>query len=264
MTIKIKQLRGLAAVMGIGAVLAGSLSACSEQQLASFASGKVPYQASYWVVKADTSGSTAPETKPGGAYEREIMAALAQAGRNQATVYAGMIDGNAIGDAAWPIDGFSLRSGGGGGNARLAESARVRRASGLRGQVQRLLASRPTNGSDILGALQQVAQLGRDLPASAPKTLVLLSDGAINLSKFGGYDIYTDPPDSPAARRALIARFKQEGELPRLAGWKVYLGGIGVGIQDRRTAKAVVALWEALVPATGAELAGINSTLAFG
>jgi hypothetical protein len=264
MNTTIKQLRRLAAMIGIGAVLAGSLSACSEQQLASFVGGKVAYYPSYWVVEADTSGSTAPEAKLGGTYEKEVMAALAHAGRAQATVYAGAMDGNAIGDAAWPIDGVPLRSSAGGGNARLAESARVRKAAGLRPQVRNLLASRPTNGSDILGSLQQVAQLGRDLPAGAPRTLVLLTDGAINLSRFGGYDIYTNPPDSPAARRALIARFKQEGELPKLDGWKVYLGGIGVGIGDRRTARAVVSLWEALIPATGAQLVQINSTLAFG
>jgi hypothetical protein len=121
-----------------------------------------------------------------------------------------------------------------------------------------------SSGSDILGALQRVAQLGRSLPKGTSKTLVLLSDGALNLSRFGGYDIYENPPNSTAARRSLIARFKREGELPKLTGWKVYLGGIGVGIGDRRTARAVVALWEALIPATGAKLVQTSSTLSFG
>jgi hypothetical protein len=248
----------------VALVLAGSLSACSQQQLASFATGSAPYHPSYWVVEADTSGSTAPQARRGGSYEKQIMAALAQAGREQATVFAAAIDGNAIGDAAWQIDGVPLRSTGGGGNSNLAEASRVHKAAGLRGQVQTLLASRPTNGSDILGALQQVAQLGHDLPAGAPKTLVLLTDGAINLSRYGGYDVYNVPPDTVSFRRTLIAQFEREGELPKLAGWKVYLGGIGVGVGDRRTARGVVALWEELIPAAGAQLVQINPSLAFG
>jgi len=257
---KIKHVLILAAL----AFVAVLFTACSQQQVASFVTGTSTYRPSYWVIEADTSGSTESQTERGGRYEKEVRAALAQAAQAQATVFASAIDGNAIGDAAWQIDGVQLRSSAGGGNVRLAEAARVRRAGGLHGQVRRLLASRPTSGSDILGALQQVARLSRDLPAGAPKTLVLLTDGAINLGRFGGYDIYNEPPDTPAARRALVARFEGEGELPHLAGWKVYLGGIGVGIGDRRTARAVVALWEALIPATGAHLVQINSTLAFG
>jgi hypothetical protein len=245
-------------------VLAGGLEACSGQQLVSLATGKVAYHPSYWVLEADTSGSTAPQARRGGSYEGQMMAGLSQAAREQATVFATAVDGNAIGDAAWPIDRVQLRSSSGGGNAHLAEVGRVRKAEGLRRRVQALLSTRPTNGSDILGALQQVAQLGHDLPSGAPKTLVLLTDGAINLSRYGGYDAYDEPPETPLARRALIARFQREGELPKLDGWKVYLGGIGVGIGDRRTARAVVALWKALIPATGAELVQINPTLAFG
>ena len=94
---------------------------------------------------------------------------------------------------------------------------------------------------------------------------MLLTDGAINLSRFGGYDIYARPPRTPAERMALIAQFKREGELPRLRGWKVYLGGIGVGIGDRSTARDVVALWEALRSRPpGLSFVQINSTLAFG
>lgn len=246
------------------ALLAVGLTACSQQQVTSFVTGTSAYHPSYWVIEADTSGSTVSQTRRGGRYEQEVMAALTQAGRAQATVFAAAIDGNAIGDAAWQIDGVQLRSTAGGGNVRLAEAARVRQAVGLRDRVRRLLASRPTNGSDILGALQQVARLGRNLPAGVPKTLELLTDGAINLGQSSGYDIYNEPPDTPAARRALIARFKSEGELPQLTGWTVDLGGVAVGIGDRRTARAVVALWEELIPATGAELVQNNSTLTFG
>ncbi len=246
------------------AVFCASLMGCSQQQLASFVTGKAPVRPSYWVVEADTSGSAASQGHKGGPYEQEIMGALAEAAREQATVYGGAIDGNAVGDASWQIDGVPLISSAGGGNARLAEAARVRRTVGLREKVRQLLATRPTNGSDILGALQRVAQLGRSLPKGAPKTLVLLSDGAINLSRFGGYDVYAHPPDTPAIRRGLIAQFRAERELPDLSGWRVCLGGIGVGVGDRSTARAVVELWEALIPATGATLVQINSTLAFG
>lgn len=250
----------LAALVGVVA----TLTSCSTGQLAAFVSGKQGYWPSYWVIEADTSGSTAAQARRGGAYEQEVMSALDQAARNQATVYGGAIDGNSVGDASWQINGVSLRSSAGGGNARLAEAARVRSAGELRGKARQLLATHPTNGSDILGALQRVAQLGHSLPSGAHKMLVLLTDGALNLSRFGGYDVYTHPPDTPAARRRLIARFRREGELPELSGWKVYLGGIGVGIGNRTTARAVVELWEALIPATGARLVQINSTLAFG
>jgi hypothetical protein len=258
-TIKHFTLAGVLAVFS-----AGVFSACSQQQLASYVTGKATVRPSYWVIEADTSGSTAAQARRGGAYEQEIMGALGQAARKQATVYGGAIDGNAIGDASWQIDGVSPGSSAGGGNARLAEAARVRSAGELRGTARQLLATHPTNGSDILGALQRVAQLGHSLPKGTPKTLVLLSDGALNLSRFGGYDIYTNPPYTPATRGRLITRFKREGELPDLSGWKVYLGGIGVGIGDRATARAVLELWEALIPASGAKLVQINSTLAFG
>ncbi|HUB73992.1 MAG TPA: hypothetical protein VL979_08155 [Solirubrobacteraceae bacterium] len=260
---KIKRVVVVAAAVAATPVAVAALSACSQQQLASVVTGKLAYHPAYWVIEGDTSGSTERQGVRGGVYEHEIMAALAQAAHQQATVFAGAIDGNAIGDAAWQIDGVRLTASRDGGNAKLAEGARQRRADGLRGQVRRLLATRPTNGSDILGALQQVVHLTHSLPRGAPRTLVLLTDGAINLSKFGGYDVYTQPPDTRAVRQALIARFEREGELPQLAGWRVYLGGIGVGIGDRRTARAVVALWEELIAAAGAEVVQAGPTLAF-
>lgn len=245
-------------------VMALGLSACSQQQLVGFATGRTPHHASYWVIAADTSGSTDRQTQLGGAYEQEIMAALVRAAQEQATVYAAAIDGNAVADAGWTINGVALRSEAGGGNAQLAAAARVQLARGLRPRVRALLRSRPTNGSDILDGLLRVAQLGRDLPVGAPKTLVVVSDGAVNIAGFGGYDAYSQPPDSPAVRHGLIAQFRRGGELPRLRGWRVYLGGIGVGIGNRSTARGVIALWEELIPAMGAKLAAINSTLAFG
>ena len=255
-------LRVGATVMAVALPVAG-LSACSQQQFTEAVTGRTPYHANYWVIDADTSGSTASQTYPNGSYEQQIMAALALAARNQATVYAAPIDGNAVGDATWTIDGERLRSSAGGGNPQLAEAARVQMAQRLRPPVRALLHSRPTNGSDIVGGLQRVAQLGRDLPRSAPKTLVLLTDGAINLSLYGGYDVYAAPPNTPAKRRAVIAQLRRSDELPRLPGWNVYLGGIGVGIGDRTTARGVIALWEALVPAMGAHLVQVNSTLGF-
>jgi hypothetical protein len=263
MKIKAKNtLRTGATVVALALSVPG-LSACSQQQFTEAVTGRTPYRPNYWVIDADTSGSTASQTHPNGPYEQQIMAALAQAAREQATVYAAPIDGNAVGDVVWTIDGKRLRGSAGGGNRQLAEAARVQMAQRLCPQVRLLLHSRPTSGSDIVGGLQRVAQLGRDLPRSAPKTLVLLTDGAINLSRYGGYDVYSNPPDTPAKRRAVIARLKRSGELPRLPGWNVYLGGIGVGIGDRTTARGVVALWEALVPAMGARLVQINSTLEF-
>lgn len=251
-------------VAGATVLLAGSLSlsACSGQ-LTAFVTGKAPYRPSYWVIEADTSGSTAQQRRPGGAYEQEIMGALRVAARGQATVYASAVDGNAFGDAGWIINGVTLRSASVGGSAKLAEVARMRKARGLRPQARRLLETHPTGGSDIVGALQRVGQLAHDLPPRAPKTLVLLTDGAIDLQPYGGYDIYTDPPVTAAERQAVIASFKRAGELPNLTGWRVYLGGIALGVHDRRTARAVITLWEALIPATGAQLVQINSMLAW-
>jgi hypothetical protein len=259
----LKRITILAVLVLAGISLAVSFTACAPTKLTAFVTGKGTYRLSAWTILADTSGSTATQTKPGGVYEHEIMAALETAARMQATVYASAVDGNAIADGSWEINRVELRSTRT-SNAKLAERARARKARHLRGQVQHLLASRPTSGSDLLGGLQDVARFGRSLPKGLPKTLVLLTDGALNLSRFGGYDIYTNPPDAPDMRRRLIARFKREGELPNLSGWKVYLGGIGVGIGDRATARAVLELWEALIPATGATLVQINSTLAFG
>ncbi len=252
------------AAASIAAVLAIGLPACSQQQLVKFATGEGPHHPTYWVIDADTSGSTTSQTQPGGPYEQEIMAALAQGARDEATIYAAPVDGNTVADGTWTIDAAPLRTDAGGGNPRLAEVARTQSAERLRPRVRALLASRPTNGSDILGAFERVALLSRNLTPPGEKTLVLLTDGAINLSKYHGYDIYTEPPVTPALRHALIARFKRNGELPRLPGWNVYLGGIGVGIGNRATARATIALWAELVPAMGAHLAQMNSPIAFG
>lgn len=263
--------RGLRAG-GIGRVCASAYmaislgliaTACSQQQLVKFATGEKPYHQNYWVISADTSGSTTRQTQVGGPYEQEAMAALEEAAHEEATLYAAPIDGNSLADADWSINALSLHDSGGGGSARIAEAVDLQRARGLRGQIRTLLHTRLTNGSDIMGALARISQLGRDLPRDAPKTLVLLTDGAINLSLSGGYDIYTDPPDTPGARRALVALLKRRGELPSLPNWTVYAGGIGVGVGNRATAQAIIALWEELVPAMGARLVQMNSTLAF-
>jgi hypothetical protein len=257
--------RARSLTLTLGAMLtAGVMAGCSQAQLTSFVTGRTAHQPAVWVIEADTSGSTTFQTVVNGPYEHEILSALAEAARKEATVYAGPIDGNAIGDAGWLIDGARLSSTAGGGNAKLAELARVRQAGGLRNGVRRLLSTRLTNGSDILGALQAVSELGRNMPADTSKVLVLLTDGEINLSRFGGYDIYTDPPYTRRQRRALVARFTREGELPQLSGWRIYLGGIGVGNRDRRSARATVLLWNDLVPAMHATLVQDGATLAFG
>src|SRR5664280_1911003 len=103
MNVKIKNILRVGAIAAAVAVPTVSLAACSQQQLGGFVTGKTPYHPTYWVIDADTSGSTSSQTYTGGVYEEEIMGALAQAARSQATVYAGPIDGNAVGDAAWTI-----------------------------------------------------------------------------------------------------------------------------------------------------------------
>lgn len=257
---KIKHALIPAALALFGVVLAG----CG-QNLTAFVTGQGDARRqSVVVIQADTSGSTASQARRGGVYEHEILHTLEYAARKQSTVYAGAVDGNAVGDAGWQIAGVSLQSSAGGGNAQLAEAARVQKAKRLRSRVRKLLETHPTDGSDLLGGLQGVARLGGTLPGGESRTLVVLTDGGLNLSRFGGYDVYTDPPASEVKRRALVARFKREGELPRLTGWRVYLGGVGVGIGDRRTAQAVVRLWEVLIHATGARLVASEPTLALG
>jgi hypothetical protein len=255
----IGSLRLVVATIAVTAALAG----CSQTQLTGLVTGHTATRPTVWVVEPDTSGSTTPQTRIGGPYEHEIVSALAEAAREEATVYGAPIDGNAIADAGWLIDGIRLKSTGGGGNAKLAELARIRRASGLRRVVRQMLRTRPTNGSDILGALQGVSRFGRTVPPGTEKVAVLLTDGAINISGSGGYDIYTTPPDTREERKAVIARFKREGELPDLRGWKIYLGGVGVGISNRRTARATVLLWNELVTTMHATLTEESATLAF-
>jgi hypothetical protein len=242
--------------------LAVGLSACS-QQIAGFVTGKQSYHPNYWVIDADTSGSTASQTYRGGPYEQEMMAALEQSARETARVYAAPVDGDTLADGTWAINGVLLRTEAGGGSSQFAEAARVQMAKRLRPNVRAILRSRLTNGSDILGALRRVALLNKELPAGASKTLILLTDGAINLSRYGGYDAYSQPPDTTVKRHQIVAQLQRSGELPQLPGWNVYLGGIGVGIGNRTTASGVIALWEELVPAMGAHLIEINSLLSF-
>ena len=52
-------------------------------------------------------------------------------------------------------------------------------------------------------------------------------------------------------------------KLPKLAGFDVYLAGLGLGISNRETAKAMIRFWKELVPLTGAKLRSTDASLRF-
>jgi hypothetical protein len=244
---------------GIAAVIVSSvvLSGCA---LPESVGGPSRLNGPVTFIVADASGSTDAERRPGGLYETAAMKAVRETARHRGgEVFAAPIDGNSTADSTWVIDGrtFDEQLG---GNANLGEAARIRAAGSLRPAVRRLLRRGPRAGSDILGALQRVSLAAKAIPRTRRRVLVLLSDGAIVTS---GYDLYAHAPRNEGQRRAAIRDLRSRGELADLHGFSVALVGIGIGVSNRTTAKAALALWRELIPAMGGRLVSEDSSLRF-
>lgn len=210
----------------------------------------------------DTSDSTEQQRARGAAYQEALMnAVIPETARMCGDLFATAADGNAIANGRWIIDGAQFRQTAG-GNKTVAAEGRARKAQKDLGRhVQQLLRAHSTNGSDVLGALQRVAVTAKDVPAGRRKVIVLLTDGVLVVK--GHYSAYKTPLNTRERRKKFIARLRAGAELPDLRGVEVFLGGVGVGVGNRETAKAIIATWTTLVGEAGGELESIDSTLRF-
>lgn len=212
----------------------------------------------------DVSGSTAALRQPGGLYEAGVKKVIAETAKTCSTLFAApLVDGNAIGNpVGWVIDDKTFRQITLGGNDELGVAARQKAAMDTLGpKVRTLLTTKTTNGSDGLGAMRRVALAAASIAAGRPKRLVMFFDGVLNLR--GQYSLYETPINTPARRKKFINRLKRADEIPTLTNFDVYLAGLGVGVSNRETAKAVIRLWQELVPLTGARLRSTDASLRF-
>lgn len=208
----------------------------------------------------DVSGSTTALRQPDGLYTTTVEAAVTATAEACGSLYAGQVAGNGL-DTTWTIDGKAFRQTIG-GNEALGAAARAERAKqDVFPRIATLLSGQQTPGTDLLGVMSRVSDAAASLPAGQRHqlTLILLTDGVLDLP--GGYSLYSTPIGTPAERQAFIAGLKGSGEIPNLTGFDVYLPGLGVGVANRELAKAVIALWQELVPLTGGRLRSVDGSL---
>jgi len=239
------------------------LSACqATQAVETFVNGEPCKNGpTVWLVP-DVSGSTAALRKPGGLYAKAVETAITKTAESCGALYAGAVEGNGI-NTAWTIDGTEFRQTIG-GNANLGAAARAQKAKQeLFPKIPALLATTNTRGSDFLGVMRRVSEAADSLPDDQRKrlTLILVFDGVLYLP--GHYSLYKTPIDTPARRKKFIARLKRGDDIPKLKGFDVYLAALGVGVSNRETAKAVIRLWQELVPLTGARLRSTDASLRY-
>jgi hypothetical protein len=208
----------------------------------------------------DVSGSTTALRQPGGLYTTAAEAAITGTAKACGSLYAGTVEGNGL-NTTWTIDGKKFRQTIG-GNDELGAAAREEKAKrDVFPKISTLLTSKETPGTDLLGVMNRVSDAAAGLPPGQryQLTLILLTDGVLNLP--GGYSLYSTPIGTPAERQAFIAQLKGSGEIPSLTGFDVYLPGLGVGVTDRDLAKAVIELWQELIPLTGGRLRSVDGSL---
>lgn len=252
----------------IAAVLAAlSLTACSSESLIGQMNGESHCKPGPVVdVVADISPSTSTQRRPGGPYEDAVMAAAGHVAGACGTLFAVAADGDAIANGRWAIDGRTFETTIG-LDGELGAAARQRNASRLEPLVRRLLTMKPTSyedGTDILGDLSRLAsaQPGIAPAAARRKEIVLVSDGVLYVK--GHYSMYKTPLNTRRRRERFLRRLRRGGEIPDLRGWTIDAAGIGIGIHNRETARWVLRFWrEQLIPATGARVGSIDSTLRF-
>jgi hypothetical protein len=244
-------------------ILPIALSGCSSQDVQQTLLGKARCDpgAIVWVA-VDTSASTSSQRGPNGPYEGDLIRTLIpKVAADCGTLYAAPADGNAIADARWVIDDRSFTRIVQGNDALDARARAKNAQRRLAPDVRRLLHMRATNGSDLLGAMQRVALAAGSAEPTRKKILVLETDGVLNVKR--KYDLYGTPIDTARHRNRLLARLKRDNELPRLDGFDVYISGVGVGVGNRETAKAIITFWQAMIRETGARLVSADSSLRF-
>jgi hypothetical protein len=246
-------------------LLTATTAGCSELDgVGEFVNGKDCTSGPVVYTITDVSDSTKALRRPAGLYETGVKKVIAETARDCGELYAApLVDGNAIGNTAgWTIDGTSFREITLGGNSDLGAAAREKKATEELGpKVRTLLTTKSTNGSDALGALRRVALAADSTANGRHKQLVIFFDGVLNLP--GHYSLYKTPIDTPERLTKFIDRLKRGGEIPDLKGFDVYIAGLGVGVSNRETAKAVITFWERLIPLTGARLRSADASLRY-
>jgi len=248
---------GIMATTAVVAIPATGLAGCGVHDLTG---GPVEHKALTAVIP-DNTGSTAPFRRPGGPYENDTMTVLDATARDGGTAYLTTVDGEAVRDGTWEINGKTFATPFGGGNGTVGAGIREEQAQRLRPRVRQIIGRTGRAGTDL--PFRMIARLMAAYP-DRRRAVVLMTDGAVNLP--GVLDFYRHPPLTEVDRQHVIARLRQTGELPPLNGGvggpvKVWIAGLGRGVPGRRTAEAILPMWRELVAATGGRLIAEDADL---
>jgi hypothetical protein len=210
----------------------------------------------------DVSGSTKDLRKPGGQFDQDWMVAAQATAEHRGTLWATTADSQTVKNSIWVVRGLEFKPTITDNNL-LAKAELRKKAQGLAPQEQQMLRGERHSRSDLLGGLAVAARLFQDYP-DRPRDLVFLTDGGINV---GTRDLGYDPPLTARGRRRVVAQLRHKGLVPNLKRGstpvRVWLGGIGHGVggNDPRRTIALIKLWRALIPATGAKLVSEETSL---
>ncbi len=213
-------------------------------------------------VIVDVSSSTATLRAPGGPWESQWLEAAKGTAAHEGVLWATTADGASVSRSVWNVQGHAFKATID-DNELLADAELARQAEQLLPADRQLMAVEGRGGSDLLGALQVAARLFRDFP-DRPRNLVLLTDGGITAD---GVNLMRRAPASDTARAKLLKQLQADGRLPDISGGtgpkpRVWIGGLGHDAEGNLTPKAsrdIIAFWEAMIPAAGAELVSADS-----
>lgn len=236
-----------ATAAGLLATAAGGCDLVADAEKTFVGSTCEPGPAVYLVV--DRSESTAALRKPGGLYAQAITRTINETASACGVLFAAPATGNSIGEGRWLIDGeeflqsFGNEERSGEVRGKIAERA-------LRPKARLLLVTdrNQTPGSDHLGIMRRVVAAAGSgaLTAGREKVIVMLFDGALNVTGAGRLSVYDQPLVTRDQRERFIAKLRESSEIPDLSGVRVFAVGLGLGL-ERGVAEGVLALWPDLI-----------------
>jgi len=168
-------------------------------------------------------------------------------------LFADLIDEDPLAHSELPIQTSFLLPERVRGNPLYESAARNKMVSAVTAQVSELLGREPSQGTDILGAVQLAQRIFEREGASGPHYLVIFSD---MFNKSPDADFYSNVP-APRDVQTLIAALTRSGRLPDLCGVSVLVSGAGVQAQASASPERILSVqhfWQAYFGATGAEL----------
>lgn len=238
------------------ALIALVLGGCSTAALNTFVTGKQNHNGPATFVLTDPG----PTTTNGAPYQTAVLNTITETLKEGGQVFAAPITADTAANGAWMITAKQENDKQIPGSATLSADARVKAGAALKPTVARML-SQPNPGADVLSGIQRAIYTARGLPRTTRKVLVIIMSGEIRAA---GIDTTVNPPVTLLDREHLIEQILNSRAIPpgslRLFN-AVYLAGIGVGVPDVASARALEVFWPDLIRAAGGNLISSDSVL---